>query len=72
MNFNAIKTCSLNIRKVMVNHEQNFQMCLHGIRLRMDCNAKTENEIMILMKDHTNKCHNLKKITKTLQAKLRP
>lgn len=33
--------------------------------------AKTENELMALIKNHADKCHNLKKITKDIATKIK-
>ncbi|MFZ0184121.1 MAG: DUF1059 domain-containing protein [Nitrosotalea sp.] len=33
--------------------------------------AKTENELMTLIKDHASKCHDLKEITKDIATKVK-
>ncbi|HEX5358352.1 MAG TPA: DUF1059 domain-containing protein [Candidatus Nitrosotalea sp.] len=33
--------------------------------------AKTENEFIVLIKDHTAKCHDLKEITKDIDVKVK-
>ena len=33
--------------------------------------AKTENELMVLIKDHAAKCHDLKNITKDIATKVK-
>ena len=33
--------------------------------------AKTENELMVLIKNHADKCHNLKEITKDITTKVK-
>jgi predicted small metal-binding protein len=42
-----------------------------GFKCAWVATAKTENELMILIKDHANKCSNLKEITKYMTAKVK-
>ena len=47
-----------------------FKCANMGFECEWIATAKTENELMALIKDHASKCHNLKNITKDIVAKI--
>ena len=48
-----------------------FKCADMGFKCAWIATAKTENELMVLIKDHADKCHNLKEITKDIASKVK-
>ncbi len=48
-----------------------FKCADMGFKCEWVGTAKTENELMILIKNHADKCHNLKKITEEIATKVK-
>ena len=48
-----------------------FKCADMGFKCEWTATAKTEDELMILIKDHAAKCHDLKNITKDIATKVK-
>jgi len=48
-----------------------FKCADMGFECKWIAIAKTENELMVLIKDHAGKCHDLKNITKEIATKVK-
>ncbi len=48
-----------------------FKCADMGFKCEWIATAKTENELMVLIKDHAAKCHDLKNITKDIATKVK-